>query len=368
MSGLTRAAFSPKGDRLAVASNSGSVFVCEPTGKVLPTIPTPPAPGNVGGFVPYAIHDIQWHPDGKLLAVTTGAGTVTVFDTETGKAAATTSVAGHRPGGSAIFSPANPDHILIAHPDAAALWQWKGEKEPERKFDGLGKLIPSPDGKRLLSVTPHDRAGIPAALVSLDLKDRDTAGTKDFVALPQHPGPSLAWHPDGKHLVVTRLSEARSVQIRSPDGKVVEEIKPDGIDITWLEWVEPVAKRNALVGRVGADVYLLDLGTKKLTPVGKVAGELVVSPDGKHLIAMEGSALTYWNLDTKAVDQKVVLLPDGNFVTLIAAGEVLEWSAKAVHFYCYLAEDKTGKLLLRTPGQMAPSLPKPAKEVLDGKK
>ena len=362
VNGLNRAAFSPKGDRFAVANDIGHLLLCEPTGKPIRTLG---APEKAGATLADAIHDLQWHPDGKLLAVTTGAGTVTIFDTETGKAEATTSVQGARAGGSAIFSPANPDHLLIAHPDAAALWRWKVEKEPLQKFDGLGKLVPSPDGKRVLSLQAggghHGNDFRSAALLSPDLKDRDTAGTKEYVPLIQHPGASLAWHPDGKHLVVVRNGhEGRSITIRSLDGKVVEEIKPDGIDVTWLEWVSPFAKRNVLVGRIGQgpDVYLFDLTTKKVTSFGKVAGELTVSPDGKHLIALEGSTLTYWNVDTKAVEQKVVLLPNGEFVTLSPAGEVLEKSANADNFYRYVVEDKAGKLLLKTPAEMAPGLPK----------
>lgn len=355
VSGLNRAAFSPKADRLAVASSIGTVFVCEPTGKPLRALR---GPGMGGVTLADAVHDLRWHPDGKRLVVTTGAVTVTVYDTDTAKVEAATTIPAARPVGWAVFSPANPDHLLVANPDTAAVWQWKVEKEPQQKFPGLGKLIPSPDGKRVLALQAggawHGNDFFSAALLSPDLKDRDTAGTKEYISTINHPGPSLIWHPDGKNLVVTRLGEARSIQIRSLDGKVVEEIKPDGIDLTWVEWVGP-AVGNVLVGRVTqwSDTYVFDLGTKKVTSFGKVNGELTVSPDGKHMIALEGSTLTYWSLETKAVVQRVVLLPNGEFVTLSAAGEVLEKSANADNFYRYVIEDKTGKLLLKTPAEMA---------------
>lgn len=360
VNGVNRAAFSPKGDRFAVANDIGHLLICEPTGKPLRTLS---GPAKSGATLADAVHDLQWHPDGKRLAVTTGAVTVTVYDTDTGMAEATTSVPCSRAIGSAIFSPANPDHLLIAHPDAAALWRWKVEKEPLQKFAGLGKLVPSPDGKRVLALQAggawHGNDFFSASLLSPDLKDRDTAGTKEYIQQIQHPGPSLVWHPDGKHLVVTRLGEARSIQIRSLDGKVAEEVKPDGIDLTWVEWVGP-AVGNVLVGRVAqwSDTYLFDLTTKKVTPFGKVSGELAVAPDGKHLIALEGSTLTYWNVETKAVEQRVVLLPNGEFVTLSPAGEVLEKSANADNFYRYIVEEKSGKLAVKTPAEMAPSLPK----------
>lgn len=185
----------------------------------------------------------------------------------------------------------------------------------------------------------------------MDLKTRDTKWSKAFTTVNSGTV-TLLWHPDGKH-VVAATDGSRTITLRTLDGKVVEEIKPIGLDVTWLYLVGVTAKRNVFVGRIGADVYLCDLGTKKCSLVGRMDGELVVSPDGKHLVAVNGNTLSYWNLETKALEQIVQLLPDAQHVTLSPAGEVLERSAKAEGFYRYLVEDKNGRLQVKTPAEMA---------------
>ncbi len=348
---LNAAVFSPKGDRLAIGSQTGHVYLCEATGKILRVIPPTK---KADAAVADAISDLRWHPDGKHLVVSTGNITVTIYDTESGKAVASTSLPGATATGMAIFSPANPDHLLIAQPDVSALWRWKLEKEPIQKFPGLGKLLPSPDGKQLLSM----RAGggwykndpIPSSLVSMDLKTRDTNWSKAFTTVNSGTV-TILWHPDGKH-VVAATDGSRTITLRTLDGKVVEEIKPIGLDVTWLYLVGVTAKRNVFVGRIGADVYLCDLSTKKWSLIGKMGGELTVSPDGKHLISVSGNTISYWNLESKALEQIVQLLPDAQHVTLSPAGEVLERSAKAEGFYRYLVEDKNGRILVKTPAEM----------------
>lgn len=137
---LNAAVFSPKGDRLAIGSQTGHVYLCEATGKILRVIPPPK---KVDATVTDAICDMRWHPDGKHLVVSSGNITVTIYDTESGKAVAATSLQGVRALGMAIFSPENPDHLLIAQPDVSALWRWKLEKEPIQKFPASGNSSPA---------------------------------------------------------------------------------------------------------------------------------------------------------------------------------------------------------------------------------
>ncbi len=172
---LLHAAFSPKGDKLAVGSMPGYITICDPLGQPIaaPWQPLKFSDDPKKASVTHGGHFLQltWHPDGRhLLAVSPEL--VVLFDVTEGKRAASLSPA---PGRTAAFAPDNPDHILFTSASGSAIWRWKLEREPSVRIDApLGAPLASPDGKRLVTRgTLPDGSGRDAPqIVSPDLKTR----------------------------------------------------------------------------------------------------------------------------------------------------------------------------------------------------
>lgn len=368
---LTALAVSPKGDRFAVAGHGG-LFIVGTDGKAQRAI-DPPA-GEFALNSPFhsalaLASDVRWHPDGKHVAVVRGFLDVAVYDVDTGEQKARVKLEGAaRPGGSAIFAPANPDQLLIAHPDLSFVWRWKVEQKPQQQLPGLGKLWPNADGKKVLAqpamMGVHGNEPLGAALLAPEAFDkRDTASTGDLIGKPNVPPPLAAWHPDGQHLVAL----GGAVEVRGPDGKPVAEFAghanlPHG---TLVTGAPPGARLPVLLN---GEFLIVDLAARAVYPFDKAARAEVatVSPDGKYLLAVEGQTVSFWNLETNQLDRRVLLPPGGESVAFTAAGEVTAKTDKADAGFRYAVEDKTGRVTARTAQEVAADLAKGAPKPVAG--
>ncbi len=364
---LTALAVSPKADRFAVAADTGHVFVVGTDGKVQRTLDPPPIEFllNSANQSKWRASDVRWHPDGKHVAVVRGFLDVSVYDADTGEQKARVRPEGApRPGGSALFSPANPDQLLLAHPDLSFVWRWKVEQKPQQQFAGLGKLWPNADGKKVLAqpamMGVHGNEPLGAALLAPEAFDkRDTATTGDLIGKPNVPAPLAAWHPDGKHLVA--IAPTGTVEVRGPDGKVVAEFR--GVDnFQHGTFVTGAPASARLPVWLNGEFAVVDVGARTAHPLDKaVRGEVAtVSLDGKYLLAVEGQTVSFWNLETNQLDRRVLLLPGGESVAFTAAGEVTAKTDKADAGFRYAVEDKTGRVTARTAAEVAADLTKGA--------
>lgn len=364
---LSALAVSPKGDRFAVAGQTGT-FIVGTDGKTQRAIDTPAGEFALNNPFHNALaiaSDVRWHPDGKHVAVVRGFLDVSVYDADTGEQKARLKLDNiPRPSGSALFSPANPDHLLLAQPDVSFVWRWKAEKEPQQRFAGLGKLWPNADGKKVLAQPAmmgiHGNEPLGAALVSPDAFDkRDTASTGDLIGKPNVSAPPTAWHPDGKHLV--SIAPTGTVEVRGPDGKVIAEFAGSGqLPHGTFATGAPAGPRLPVL--VNGEVFVVDLAARAAYPFDKAARAeaATVSPDGKYLLVTEGQMVSFWNLETNALDRRVLLLPGGESVAFTAAGEVTAKTDKADAGFRYAVEDKTGRVTARTAADVAADLAKGA--------
>lgn len=351
---LAQCALSPRGDRLAVGTVPGRIYVCDAAGQPLPAAWQPlrlgedPNGGDLWNPGQFAQGKIVWHPDGRHLLVSV-LNRIQVFDTQEGQRVAATEVHGQNGGRSAIFNPGNPAQIVYTGM-ATGLWNWQTERRAPQPMElFLGPLLPSPDGKQLLCRNPGkwpQGSHGPPQIVSPDLKHRTPLPQEELQGEGYY-ATEFAWLPDGKHF----LAGTQPLTIRSLDGKVVETIKPvDGLDTANPKILLLSPDGKTIVGQTPHHIFALNLADKKLTSLMGIRGDSPqFSPDGKLLITVEKSTILYWNLATKELEQIVLLLPDDQYVLFSPAGEILARSTNAEHYYRYLVEDKGGKVELKTP-------------------
>jgi serine/threonine protein kinase/WD40 repeat protein len=342
---FTQCAFSPKGDILAVGTNAGQILLCNPQGQPI-AAPLKLSEDSEGGVLnhPGAFGSLSWDRDGKhLVAVSTGM--VSVFDVAEKKRVAKTPWNG----GFAVFSPEDPDLLLLTGGEAA-VWRWKLEREPSRRMPAaLGELTFGSDRKTMVCRNPNNDP--PAFLVSSDLKTL-TPIIQDDLKPGDNYTPLFAMLPDGKSFAASGPGIALS--IRSLDGKLLEKFEPAenaALPRPAKLVVSPDGKRILDWGY--NRFYLATLADKKVwaVPETYIYGAAAFTPDGKYLILPQGSALQYWNIETRELEQIVLHLPQTEFAVLSPAGEVLAQSKNASSHLRYIIEDKNGSLQLKTPSE-----------------
>lgn len=350
---ITFKVFSPKGDRLAIGTNTGYVLITEATGKVLLTIP----PVELQGVsLSVGITYLDWHPDGQQLLMTRGQHFLTehptpviILDTATGKVNAICKLKFNIPRGQAMFSPANLNHVIINSPDHSVIWRWKVEQETNLPSQGAGMIQPSPDAKYLLS--PGSFFGIyenePRAPVirHIDLTGPEVISAADLMPIKFQPIDPMIWHPDGVNIIVG----GATLTVRDRRGNVIRKFqqlidaKCEQISKVWLS-----PDQKSLLVLTNRGYILVDINDTKLTHLPKINGDPVFSPDGQHLITSDEARLSYWHIATQELSQTVTLFPNQQYLIVSPGGEILDQSPRATEYWKYIIEDREGKLSIRS--------------------
>ena len=348
----TQCVLSPKGDMLALGSNAGQIVLCNPLGQpIAAPMKLSDDPEAGGCNHPGAFVSLQWAPDGRHLVAAVGS-MVHVFDALEGKRLAKASWRGY-----AVFSPDNSEQLVLTtfaqHPNEASVWRWKHEREPSRRVPAtLGIATPGFDGKTLLCQGLPSTADSPHAyLASGDLKTLTPVFDTELKPQGHSYWPPFALLPDGKSF----LAGTNPLSIRSLDGKLLERIEPgNNVDTNGVNRFLISPDGKSVVAWAQTRFFRLNLADKKVTALPNIRsddGAAAFSPDGKYLITLRGSALQYWNLESRELEQIVLHLPHNEYVVLSPAGETLARSKDAERHLRYIIEDQKGSLQLKTPSE-----------------
>jgi WD40 repeat protein len=198
--------------------------------------------------------DIAFSPDSKLLAHSTGAGKVILWDVETGTecGAATQEIERFQHWGEVIFSPDGNLLVLIGR--EILLWNLRREAVQTTisipSELGVESLTFRPDGKVLAGVVISD-APLFDPITFWDARTGALLGTA------QEKVNSITYSPDGRFLAVS-----------GREGIELSKVENDEVIHTW-----------------------------------KGGGKILFSPDSKFLAGSTLEGLRVWNVDTGAVHQ-----------------------------------------------------------------
>ncbi len=177
-------AFSPDGQRLASASQDGTVKIWDSaTGKELFALKGHPA----------GVTSVAFNPDGQRLASASNDQTVKIWDSATGKELF--ALKGHAgPVRSVAFSPDGQRLASGSDDNTLKIWDSATGKELfalKGHAGWVNSVAFSPDGQRLASASDDQT-----------VKIWDSATGKELFALKGHAGPvwSVAFSPDGQRL------------------------------------------------------------------------------------------------------------------------------------------------------------------------
>lgn len=291
------------------------------------------------------VNDVEFSPDGSILATAGDDGLLKMWDPDTGEEIAsvsrTTGVVGQSfDGDGTLVAAAWPDEGVVQVAEAVT-------GTVVRRFDGFDTYVVdtalSPDGRRLA-----------VANADVDFVSVFDVGTGDLVfELPRHTAPadSVAWSPDGRWIATG--SADTSVRVwDAATGTLEERLVGHAGVITGVDW-SPDSRRIVSGGSDGtARVWELELhptgGTVEVEgrQVYLLSGQqtqsavfAAFSPDGQRVITGDIgiAAVKIWDLSLEgdaevaniptvepaAVD--VAYLPDGKIVASHGDGSVAVW-------------------------------------------
>jgi WD40 repeat protein len=290
-------AFSPDGQTLATAGNSGLIRLCEPDGSKVKNVLN----GHKG-----RVWCLAYSPDGRTLASTGGDGTVRLWDPARRQDR-------RRLGGgtdplsvdSVAFSPAGTQLALLSR-DWLGLWQI-----PSGTFQSLGqvcirglspgRLAFSPDGR--LIATAHSNS------CCISIWDTATLGRQRILSNPAPPGPSpphLAFGQDGRTLISTfasrknwqwDLSTGRKTRVPAPVG-VTEHVLPVSATGHW-----------AVSARGTEELLLWSLVTGQIRArlTGRFSSfySAALSPDASTLATSDERELILWDVASGKIRKRL---------------------------------------------------------------
>ena len=230
------------------------------------------------------VYDLEFSPDGRMLASTSDDGTAVVWDLATGKPSQRLQL--DEPATLAAFDPTG--HLLYTGGVDRALrtWDLLGKQrflaavKPARSFD-FGFVNPAPGG----AMIAYDTA---KGLRFLDVHARTYTPLGDTGSGYEHAGG--AWTPDGK-----RFASAQGGLVRVWDprtGRVVDQARPVGSRISEIDYSTDGSR--LVVAEVSGRVTLLDADT--LQPVGRpvdlgdYACCVSAGPDNRTAVVLLGGA------------------------------------------------------------------------------
>ncbi|MEV6908040.1 hypothetical protein [Amycolatopsis sp. NPDC051071] len=195
MSGLSssagKAVFSPNGQTLAVIDNSTTLVLWDWARRQRRHVP-------LGDITPT---DVDYSPDGRMLAIGSHRGRVLILDTTTYTGSFTVDFS-DSPVSTLTFSPDSRSLVTAAHDGAVAVWDtatWSRKAELTGHNGRVRSTAFSPD-QRLLAVAGDDET------ITL----WDTASNTRWATLSGHTRnvTSVAWSPDGSTLASGSLDHS----------------------------------------------------------------------------------------------------------------------------------------------------------------
>jgi WD40 repeat protein len=261
--------------------------------------------------------------DGRVLAVSTTAGKVSVFEVASGKELSSITA---QTGWGLVFAPDGKTLAiqertgtiqLIDVATGKSLHRLAGEYELRSyRVSPRGCLAFSPDGKVLASPAMIRTASDTASLILWD-----TATGKEIrrIAGENRLGMrAVAFSPDGKYMAWNKGNEAIVIADAATKKEVRQLVREQNTILVGGMVFSPDNKKLATFNPVARDIILWDvdtgnelhtfsnrLGPGDTRPAFLGLGHVAFSPDSKHLaVASLGSAIRILNLDTgKELDQ-----------------------------------------------------------------
>lgn len=290
------AVFSPDGESLAVTTDSGLKLFDTSTWEIRDSLP--PRLGPVQQMIfrsdkqaLVSIHEgsitVTWDlqtgaeisrissrgkhflsPDGKLLAVGTESGEVSVWNMDTGKLLKSYQHAGNVGTGDITFSQDN--HLLtISYPDQAwnvVLWEWQTDQEPrvillDEGLVYLGTL--TPDGRKLAVQTWENQTSSNVGVWDTQTRALDWISKNSDASWIS----SVELHPNGEILTVGDRWIGTISLYETNSGTLLETLnEPDRLP----DYDNPV-------------------------------NDIIFSHDGRHMVGIINGGPVIWNLENHAV-------------------------------------------------------------------
>jgi WD40 repeat protein len=207
------AALSPDWKTLATAHDNAVHLWSLPTGRQISKF-------SIGGF-PVEVQDMEFSPDGKLLATTSSAGRTQLWSVRTGEREGravgkqimmpfgnVSLFTGQNPGGNAAFSP-NGKLLATASGDGARFWTVPAARQMGKALpppNGLREYVSfSPDGKLLAvvdgdgtvtlwNVATHQQVGMPLSAINSPVDAIAFSPQGNFLATANGDGTTRLWN------------------------------------------------------------------------------------------------------------------------------------------------------------------------------
>ncbi len=282
------------------------------------------------------VSSVAYSPDGKLLASGGGDERVRVWDAETGKELRQYNLGrkgeGARPINGVAFSPDGKLLAAVGWGTQPSLWEVASGKAIRPSLDTARYVVFSPDsrtvvtgglpnqGASLLDLKSNKRRSLPLGsetihavafspdgklLAASGPKNRiylwDAATLKDVRSLQGHQYEvrSLDFSPDSKQLVSCGMD--KTVRLWDvADGKEIRSFQAPGI----VDGVRYSPDGNTIAARsTGRSILLWDVKSRKLLRQfagygGGFSFPMAFSPDGRKLLAAQGTGLQVWETAT----------------------------------------------------------------------